>query len=342
LTSPETSGVAVVVIGRNEGDRIARALVSVLNQTRRVVYVDSGSTDRSVELAASLDAVVLELDGSAPFTAARARDEGFKKTLSLYPETEYVQFLDGDCELAENWLAVAQGIVGTQPDVAVVCGRLRERRPEQSPYNRLCDIEWDAPLGDTTASGGIAMMRVLAFQQVDGHNQRLIAGEDEDICARLRNRGWRVVRINAEMATHDAHMTRFRQWWRRAVRSGYACIEVTSLHGGGPMRHWTRMRNSILFWGLILPLVTVAAAWLAGPWGLLPLVGYPLLAARIVLNKRSQGLPTRHAALYAASCVGGKFPQLLGMASYWFHRLLRRTPRLIEYKNGDSPSSGDA
>ena len=54
----------------------------------------------------------------------------------------------------------AYSALANQPNLAIVCGRLRERFPEQSIYNRLCDMEWDTPVGETKACGGIAMMRV--------------------------------------------------------------------------------------------------------------------------------------------------------------------------------------
>ena len=68
----------------------------------------------------------------------------------------------------------------------------------------------------------------------------------------------------------------------------------------------------MFFWGLWLPLAALGAASLIGRPGLLPLALYPALGLRITLRHRRGGWPLRHAALWAASCVVGKFPQLLG------------------------------
>ncbi|WP_445241601.1 glycosyltransferase family A protein [Microcoleus vaginatus] len=172
--------VGLVAIGRNEGQRLRQCLVSATDKVARVVYVDSGSTDGSLELARSLGADTVELDLSIPFTAARARNEGFARLLELAPDIEFVQFVDGDCEVVDGWIDRAYNELAAKPEVAAVCGRRRERYPEASIYNQLCDIEWDTPIGETKACGGDSMMRASAFQQVEGFNPALIAGEEPE------------------------------------------------------------------------------------------------------------------------------------------------------------------
>jgi glycosyltransferase involved in cell wall biosynthesis len=56
------SHVGVVVIGRNEGERLKRCLISATTQSTRVVYVDSGSSDNSPAIARDLGADVVDLD----------------------------------------------------------------------------------------------------------------------------------------------------------------------------------------------------------------------------------------------------------------------------------------
>src|SRR5262249_50587947 len=129
-----------------------------------VVYVDSGSTDGSVQLARDLGANVIELDLSVPFTAARARNAGFRRLREMAPDLPYVQFVDGDCELIEGWSDHAISFLSARDDVGAVCGRLRERHPEQSIYNWLCEQEWDLPSGEVFACGGIAVMRANAIE----------------------------------------------------------------------------------------------------------------------------------------------------------------------------------
>jgi len=185
--------VGVVAIGRNEGDRLTRCLESVLTFTDKVVYVDSGSSDGSVAMSRARGVEVVELDLSIPFTAARARNEGFRKLFEMQPALNYVFFVDGDCEVVEGWLDKACGFLDLHQDVAVVWGRRRERYPDKSLYNMLCDLEWNSyPLGDVKACGGDAVMRVGAFREVSGYRADLICGEEPELCVRLRRNDWRI------------------------------------------------------------------------------------------------------------------------------------------------------
>ena len=145
--------IGAVVIGRNEGRRLEVCLRSVAKQLQDVVYVDSGSSDGSVDLARSLGATVVQLSSDDPFTAARARNAGVARLHELDGPIAYVQFIDGDCELQPQWVEKARDFLDNNPAVAVVCGRRRERYPEASRYNRLCDIEWDTPVGPIDSCG---------------------------------------------------------------------------------------------------------------------------------------------------------------------------------------------
>ena len=324
--------VGLVAIGRNEGERLRQCLDSVVGKVERIVYVDSGSTDGSVELARSLGVDVVELDLSIPFTAARARNSGVAHLLQASQQTEFVQFVDGDCEIAPGWLDYALAQLDANPNVAVVCGRRRERFPEQSLYNRLCDIEWDTPIGEALACGGDSMMRVAAFQQVGGFNPTLIAGEEPELCVRIRQNGWKILRLDAEMTRHDAQMMRFGQWWKRMLRGGHAFAEGAWLHGQTPERHWVKESRSIWIWGLLVPLLALGMAWPTRGLSLLLLGGYPLMAYRISRYMQQQGLPAKDAWLYGLFCMLAKFPQLQGQLQFHLNRLLGRRNVLVEYK----------
>jgi len=325
------SRIGLVAIGRNEGERLRRCLESVVNQVEQVVYVDSGSTDQSVTLARSLGVDVVELDLSIPFTAARARNAGFARLLELSPQLDYVQFVDGDCEIVGGWLERAQQELDTNSDVVVVCGRRRERFPEATLYNRLCDIEWDTPVGEAKACGGDAMMRIAAIQAVGGYNPTLIAGEEPELCVRLRQKGGKVMRIDAEMTLHDAQMARFGQWWKRSVRAGYAYAEGAALHGAPPERHWVKETRSIRLWGIIIPSLAGLAALPTHGVSLLLLGGYPLMTYRIYQYACGTGLSSADAWLFAGSCMLAKLPQAQGQIRFYWGKLFKQPSRLIEY-----------
>lgn len=326
--SPGTLGV--VAIGRNEGDRLKRCLESVRGTVGNIVYVDSGSTDDSIEFSRSIGVVVVELDMSKPFTAARARNAGFSRLLQLQPGLDYVFFVDGDCEVVGGWLHMAGRYLDANPECAIAWGFRRERAPESSVYNKLCDVEWlDYPSGETKFCGGDALIRVAAFRQVGGYRADLICGEEPEMCVRLRQAGWRIWRLQDVMTLHDAAIYRFSQWWKRSERAGYGYAQGAHLHGAPPELHYVAESRRAWAWGFCLPLLTVVATATVGKWGLLPLLAYPLQIVRIaLLGKHS----IRTNWLRAVGLTVSKFPEMQGQLKFLADRLRRVQSTLIEYK----------
>ncbi|MBC7138849.1 MAG: glycosyltransferase [Defluviimonas sp.] len=322
---------AAVVIGRNEGARLLACLASLQEAgVAPIVYVDSGSTDGSAEAARARGAAVIALDLSRPFTAARARNAGLDHLSRLPPDQRpgHVQLVDGDCELHPGWIAEARAFLEARPGVAVVCGRRRERFPEATPYNRLCDWEWDTPPGETRACGGDALMRLEALEEVGGYNPGLIAGEEPEMCLRLRQAGWTIWRLDAEMTLHDAAMTRFGQFWKRARRAGHAFAEGAAMHGRPPENHGRAETRRALLWGLVLPVAILVLAVAVSPWALLLVALYPAQVAR--LARRDGG--TRFAWEKAILLTASKFAETAGILEYRWRRLMGRPSGLIEYK----------
>jgi GT2 family glycosyltransferase len=326
----------IVVIGRNEGERLVRCLEALAGLPDPIVYVDSGSSDASVARAAALGAEVVELDASAPFTAARGRNAGVWRLRERHPQLEFVQLLDGDCEPRRAWLPAAEAFLTAHADVAMVCGRLLERHPEASPYNRLAQREWDGPPGDIADCGGNAMVRVAVFERLGGFDARMIAGEEPELCLRMRRAGYRIVRLADEMAVHDAAIFGFRQWWRRQVRSGHSYAEILLRQAPPRERYWVRKAASIAAWGGLLPLAALAPAPATRGASLLLLGLYGVLWLRL-LRHAGGG---RDAALYATACTLGKFAELQGALRFaWNHFVRRRRGGLIEYKGAQRGGS---
>lgn len=321
------AAIDAVVIGRNEGARLAACLASLAGRVRHVVYVDSGSTDGSPEVAAAAGAEVVALDPRRPFTAARARNEGLARLRARPAPAAYVQVVDGDCTLDPGWLRVASAFLEARPRAAVACGRRRERHPERSAYNRLADWEWDTPVGPATACGGDALMRRAALDEVGGYDGGLIAGEEPELCLRLRARGWEVWRLDAEMTRHDAALLRLAQFWRRARRAGHAFAEVAHLHRASPLRIWAAEARRAVLWGLALPAATLALGALH-PAGLFLALAWP---AEVVRLARRWGFG-RPGWERAALVVLGRLAEAQGVAGFWLGRLTGRRHGLIEYR----------
>ena len=342
--------VGVVAIGRNEGVRLRRCLASVVGRGMPVVYVDSNSTDGSTELARSMGAEVVELDMSLPFSAARARNEGFERLARVAPDVKFVQFVDGDCEVVEGWIDRARVELDSRPDVAVVCGRRRERFPEASVYNRLADLEWDTPVGEAEACGGDAMMRVAAFRQAAGFDPTVAAGEEPELCQRIREKGWKVLRVDAEMTLHDSAMLTFGQWWTRAVRSGYGAADVATRFGHRGLfvkqmrsaRRWALDWTGLLVATFVMTLINYVTPPFRMPWGFalrsalffaaLIAAALPLQMVRLAVRIRRRTPDWRTALAYGFLTMIGKWANWLGEVRYRRDRRQGTNTRLIEYK----------
>jgi GT2 family glycosyltransferase len=323
--------IGVVIIGRNEGERLMLCFDSVLRDQVTLIYVDSGSTDGSLESARSRGIDVVALDMSLPFTAARARNAGFKRLRELAPQSTYVQFVDGDCELIEGWLEAARSYLEERPEVACLCGRLRERYPERSVYNRLCDVEWDRPAGQTDACGGIAMMRCAVVEALGGFREDMVAGEEPELCLRIRRHGELIWRLPDPMAWHDANMLRFRQWWKRTKRVGFAYAQSMWLQGRSPERAALRRCTMAWLWALGPPLAAVTGGFIWGTAALWLLLVYPVNVLRLAVGGRG---PWQVRFQRAAFLVMGHFPEFLGQLQFIAHqRRAAMPPPSFDYKS---------
>ena len=316
--------LGIVIIGRNEGGRLRRCLESLPRDGTPLVYVDSGSTDGSAALARQMGCSVVELDDSAPFTAARGRNAGLAWLRERYPAIAYVQFVDGDCELSEGWLHVGMETLRSRPEVAVVCGRVRERSPGTSVYTRLCHLEWDATVGEVDWCGGVAMMRVAALRDVNGFDPRWAAAEEPELSARLQGIGGKLVRITNPMARHDSGMMSFAQWWCRAVRAGQGYTCGMRMSRSAVQRLCVRRTCGVLFWAGVLP----CAALFLAPWtqgfSFLLLLAHAVPAWRVFRRRHGTEHSRTDRALEAVFTMLGKFAQLVGVLTFELRRMAGR------------------
>ena len=299
-----------------------------------LIYVDSGSSDSSVSIAEPLVDNVLKLDPAKPFSAARARNEGFELLLALFPTLELIQFVDGDCVLSEGWLEAARQSMLADTKRAVVIGHLQECNPDISIYNRLCALEWKSPAGDLKnfgALGGIFMVRADVFKSLGGFNTNVIAGEDSEFGVRLSLAGYKVTKIDHDMAIHDANMTTFSQWWTRAVRAGHAIGQRAHLNGKTSVQDCVKERKSTLFWGLIIPALALLLLIPTRGASMLLLLAYLALALKVYLFRRKQNESASDAIVYAKFIVLAKFANGLGLLKFYLNRLKQRY-EIIEYK----------
>jgi GT2 family glycosyltransferase len=328
--------IAAVVIGRNEGARLERCLRSLRGDVRPLVYVDSLSEDESVALARSLGADVVELDLATPFTAARARNEGFRRVVALDPGVDFVQFVDGDCEVAQRWIASAEDALRRNSEIGAVTGVRRERYPDHSIYNQLCDIEWRmGPFGDIDRFGGDVMIRAQALRAAGGYDGAVIAAEDDELAVRLRTGGWRILRLDRPMTIHDAAMRRLSQWWRRAMRCGYGFAQVNALHGAPPVRKFRGEIRRVWVWAAVVPIVIGLTALASPAAAALVALVYPLRVLRVAVRASRDGLRPQASLAWGLSCVASSAAELVGILKFHFDHARSRPARIIEYKGAE-------
>lgn len=331
------ASIGVVVIGRNEGERLRACLTSIRDVAARV-YVDSGSTDGSCALARTIGHDVVELDLSQGFTAARARNAGIEHLLRRHPGLEFIQTVDGDCEVRADWLSAALADLIADDRRAVAFGRRRERHPERNAYHLACDDEWNVATGAVNSCGGDALFRTEALREVNGYNGALIAGEEPDLCLRLRQKGWRIWSNGQEMTWHDVAIDRFQQWWHRSRRTGFAIAELVDMHGTAADPGWRRLLNSAVGWTLV-SVAAVPALLALAIWGITPLTVaallFPALTAvqlvRLAYSRRRRYGVVR-ALRWGMLMMAAKAAQTYGWAQFKLQRVTRRRATLIEYK----------
>jgi glycosyltransferase involved in cell wall biosynthesis len=319
--------IGVVIIGRNEGERLIKCLDSTQSENTHVVYVDSNSSDNSVENARNAGADVINLDMSKPFSAARARNTGWQFLLAHYPDIEFIQFIDGDCELQDTWLEQAHDYLIEHAQYAIVCGRRRERYPNTTLYNQFCDDEWNTPVGDALTCGGDALMRAQCLIEVDGYKDFFVAGEEPEMCYRLRQKSWQIYRLNAEMTLHDANITRFSQWWKRANRAGFAFALSAKEHGKGSERFGVRRAVRPLIWSGLLGCIVLLS--IIEPVMLFALSIYPLQIIKMFLKQKDKSF---YGFKSCAFLMISKLPEALGVLELMLKTFKKQDYTIIEYK----------
>lgn len=326
--------VSVVVIGRNEGSRLGHCLQSVQDASwtdlpHELIYVDSQSTDDSVAVARQMGAQALALDDGKP-CAAKARNMGWRQA-----KGSYVLFLDGDTELHPGFVLSALEAL-RDPKLCAAWGHRRESRPDQSIYNRVLDLDWVYPPGRSLYFGGDVLVRRQALEQVDGFDPSLNAGEEPELCARLRAKGWEIEHLDVPMTRHDLAITSFRSYCLRAYRSGIAYAEVAQrmkLRGDVLWQHEAKrdFRHAVVF--MLAPLL------LAGSWWSSPVLAFVLLALALLFVARTVrrcawkapgqwGLCTQ----YALHAHFQKIPALFGQLKWRQAQRQRAEIALVDYK----------
>jgi glycosyltransferase involved in cell wall biosynthesis len=336
----DTPSLSVVVIGRNEGDRLVRCLESVaamrqVGRAPEVIYVDSASTDGSIERAAQLGAKIISVAPVRP-SAAAGRNAGWRASRGAI-----VLFLDGDMTIVPDFVERAIGEFSA-PEVGILFGDCRESNPQGSIYNRILDLDWIVPVGPVEYCGGAALIRRDLLERVGGYNENLIAAEDTELCSRIRAIGYTVLHVDRLMVQHDLAITRFSQYWRRALRSGYAYAEVSERIRPSDLPLWYRQARRNRAQGAVMVAIIAGAPILVVAFRsfiplLLVISIIAMLAVRTAIRSRWKKVPLLTRLLHGLHSHLVQIPLLFGQLRYQVDRFGGKTAGLIEYKDASAP-----
>jgi len=326
--------ISVVVIGRNEGSRLARCLESIQQvrglPIKEIIYVDSASTDGSPELAIRYGATVIVVRPERP-TAAIGRNAGWRRA-----QSDLVLFLDGDTVLHPDFPMAACNALSRDLSIAAVWGHRREIHPETSVYNRVLDLDWIYRPGFTEFCGGDVLMRRKALLRAQGFDESLIAGEEPELCRRMRAHGYQILHIDHPMTGHDLAVMHLSQYWRRATRAGHAYAEVSGRFRGSNDPSWSSERRSNLIRGSFWPVSLVVAILSGIHFGFIPialwLALFALLSVRSAWKSHWKTDNKLTLLLYGIHSHLQQVPICVGQLQYELGKKRGKTKALIEYK----------
>lgn len=255
--------VSVIIIARNEASRIGACIASVLTATERrfpdaqVVVVDSNSQDATATIAATYPVQVFRYR-AARTTAAAGRWIGFRQV-----DARYALFLDGDCELVKGWLEIAVDTMEATPTAGVICGA----RQDAHVTTRGVELQ-----NVGCRLGGVALYRSTALAQAGSFNPHVIAGEEQELAARIHQCGFSALTTTELMSVHHTKpKASAADLWRRfrtGMQSGPGQVLRTSI-GDGLFLHHLRRFDRYAF--TMLFLVVGAAALVTMHWSRVPL-----------------------------------------------------------------------
>lgn len=318
---PTTPSIDIVIIGLNSAKTLAACLESVRQcgypkSRMHQFYVDGGSSDQSMTIARTFGAECIRVDASEP-APGRQRNAGWHRGAS-----EFVQFLDSDTTLDAAWLEKAV-VTMLEDHAGAVCGDRRESHPEATLFNWLGDKEWNVPPGEIESFGGDVLISRVALEATGGYDDHLIAGEDPELSCRIRQSGYKILKLDEPMTRHDLAMHTCRQYCKRAYRSGHAFAEIHARHKD----LWAKETRRILLRTIpFLVGVAMLPFALRVPWMHLPIAAGAIIMARPRLFLVRQfmdelSLTRKEARLYAWHASIVVLPQFFGMVRFYIGRI---------------------
>lgn len=221
--------VSIIIKTLNEEKRIAATIESALSALGEipgeVVIADSGSSDRTVEIASRYPVVIAQIMPPARPSCGIGPQLGFQ-----HSRGDYLCLLDGDMLLDPGFLGDAIRFLERNPRVAGVTGHVEEMQTANLEYARR--VQRHAPenrIGPLDRMNGGGLYRRSAIEQTGYLSDRNLHGYEEfDLGIRLRDAGWQLHRLDRRFVQHFGHTLNSYKLLMRRWRNKY-------LHGIGEL-----------------------------------------------------------------------------------------------------------
>jgi len=197
--------VSVVIPTYNSEKTLAKCLESIKNQTYgnvEVIIVDRFSKDKTVEIAKSYGAKVLQINAER----AEAKNFGLKSAVG-----KYVLFVDSDMELTRDVIKECVHLIESDEKIGGVI--IPEKSVGESFWVKVRDFERSFYVG-TEAESARFTRKDLA-EKVEGFDEDIVFFEESTLPQKIEKLGYNVkARINAEILHHEEDFS-FRKWLKK-------------------------------------------------------------------------------------------------------------------------------
>ena len=312
---------SVVVIARNEEAVIGACLESVVQafvgRSYELIFVDSASTDRTIQIAQRYPARIVRLKETDPLRPSVGRHVGLHLA-----RAEWVLFLDGDSILNATWIDPAAEALESDPLLAAVAGDMEHTLEAGQDQTSVQQHRYpDSDYNEARHLTGSALYRREALLRVGGYNPFLYAYEEAELGARLRKGGYRLRRLRLPMTRH------FPKYRSETVRELFRRMGRGFFFGMGQfVRHVYAFRLPVqqplaavqrhlqFFVLLLVGLVATAVGFASGKWQLLS--GWTLAMAAVFVLFAVRARSVRKPAYYFIEWTLGSLYVVRGMLTH--------------------------
>jgi len=185
--------ITFIIIGRNEAINLPRCFSSIKKISKNIIFVDSDSSDNSIEIAKEYKIKTILKVKSNYGTPALSRSVGAKKV-----KTKYIHFVDGDMEIEESWPQKAIDRLESNNKIAAVHGYKKVYTKNDKDFYILSDSkDWQADY----LQGAFLIDRSI-YNIAGGLDGRLFGEEERDLYVRIKAHGYEAWYIHQLMASH--------------------------------------------------------------------------------------------------------------------------------------------